>query len=67
MTYGKPDQESRGYKNGLKRLRISCSIAELRRLEALTQSTASGPVFEGGVEKTHSELALGEVEGVNPE
>jgi len=33
----------------------------------LTRSTAPTPVFEGGVEKRRSGLALSEVEGVNPE
>ncbi len=35
--------------------------------ETLTHSTAPNPVFEGRVEKRRSELALSEVEGVNPE
>jgi hypothetical protein len=33
----------------------------------LTHSTAPSPAFEDGVEKRRSELALSEVEGVNPE
>ena len=33
----------------------------------LTHSVAPSPAFEGGVKKRRSELALSEVEGVNPE
>ena len=63
-----PDQDS--LRKEIRRIRGMTKKpfgVNLSMLPELTRSTAPSTVFEGGVDKRRSELALSEVEGVNPE